>query len=100
MKVSLKKAFSIIDGRLTTNMDDVVDMMNYIFDEDFCTHQLPTATATLQLISPEWYKNGIDLINNIKHTNKTDNFEELMEIIDNNFSTHQIELFKLLTNKK
>jgi len=95
MKVSLKKAFSIIDGRLSTNMDDVVEMMNYIFDESFYTHQLPTALATLQLISPEWYKNGVDLINDIKYTNKTGNFEELMEIIDNNFSTHQIELFKI-----
>ena len=43
MKVSLKKAFSILDGRLSTEIGDVYEMLNYIFDQDFMTHQLPTA---------------------------------------------------------
>ena len=35
MKVSLKKAFSLLDGRLSTEIGDVYEMLNYIFDENF-----------------------------------------------------------------
>ena len=38
MKVTLKKAFSILDGRLATEIGDVYEMLNYIFDEDFMRH--------------------------------------------------------------
>jgi len=40
MKVSLKKAFSILDGRLSTEMGDVYLMLNYIFDEKFPTLEI------------------------------------------------------------
>ena len=37
MKVSLKTAFSILDGRLSTDIGDVYKMLNYIYDENFMT---------------------------------------------------------------
>lgn len=43
MRVSLKKAFTILDGRLSTKMDDVYEMLNFIFSENLYTHQIPTA---------------------------------------------------------
>jgi len=95
MKVSLKKAFSILDGRLSTEMGDVYEMLNYIFDASFFTHQLPTAMRTLQEKNPEWFQNGVNIINDIKRTNNTDDFAQLMELIDKGFPTYQIELGKI-----
>lgn len=95
MKVSLKKAFSILDGRLSTEIGDVYEMLNYIFDTNLFTHQLPTAMRTLQEKKPEWFQNGVNIINDIKRTNNTDDFDKLMELIDKCFPTCQIELEKI-----
>ena len=98
MKVSLKKAFSILDGRLSTEIGDVYEMLNYIFDTNFFTHQLPTAMRTLQKKNPEWFQNGVNIINDIKRTNNTNDFAQLMELIDKGFPTYQIELGKIDAN--
>lgn len=95
MKVSLKKAFSILDGRLSTEIGDVYEMLNYIFDANFFTHQLPSAMRTLQEKNPEWFQNGVNIINDIKRTNNTNDFTQLMELIDKGFPTYQIELGKI-----
>ena len=98
MKVSLKKAFSLLDGRLSTKIDDVYLMLNYIFDENFMTHQLPTAMRKLKEENPKWFSNGVSIINDIKKSNNTDDFKELMDLIDKGFPTLEIELGKLKSN--
>ncbi|HRH83557.1 MAG TPA: hypothetical protein PK210_04905 [Bacteroidia bacterium] len=95
MKVSLKKAFSLLDGRLSTEMEDVYEMLNYIFDAKFFTHQIPTAMKTLKDKNPEWFQNGVNIINDIKRTNNTDDFDQLMELINKSYPTYQIELDKI-----
>jgi hypothetical protein len=95
MKVSLKKAFSILDGRLSTKIEDVYEMLNYIFDENFMTHQLPIAIRKLNEVNPEWFQNAKNILNDVKRTNNTDDFEELMTLIDEGFPTYQIELGKV-----
>ena len=52
MRVSLKKAFSLLDGRLSTNIGDVYEMLNFIFDDNFFTHQLPRAMDKLKEVNP------------------------------------------------
>lgn len=95
MKVSLKIAFSILDGRLSTDVGNVYKMLNHIFDAKLMTHQLPVAMKELKRINPEWFKNGVGIINDIKRSNNTDNFEELMKLIDKGFPTYEIELGKV-----
>ena len=95
MKVSLKKAFSILDGRLSTEIGDVYEMLSYIFDTELYTHQLPTAMDVLQDKNPEWFQNGVNIINDIKRTNNTNDFEVLMELIDKGFPAYQLELGKI-----
>lgn len=95
MEVTLKKAFSIIDGRLSTKIEDVYEMLNYIYDTSFMTHQLPTAMRTLKKENPDWFKGMVDVLNDIKKTNKTNDFDELMLIIDESFPTHTFKLGKL-----
>lgn len=95
MKVSLKKAFSILDGRLSTEIGDVYEMLNYIFDDNFMTHQLPSAMRKLNEVNPEWFQNAKNILNDVKRTNNTDDFKELMTLIDKGFPTYQIELGKV-----
>lgn len=95
MKVSLKKAFSILDGRLSTDIGDVYEMLNYIFDDNLFTHQLPTAMRTIVAINPKWFQDGVNIINDIKRRNNTDDFNQLMEHIDREFSSYEIELDKI-----
>jgi len=95
MKVSLKKAFSLLDGRLSTDIGDVYEMLNYIFDENFMTHQLPTAMRELEKQNPEWFYKGVEIIENLKALRETDDFENLMAIIDTDYSDVEIELGKL-----
>ena len=95
MKVSLKKAFSLLDGRLSTEMDDIYQMLNFIYDDSIFTHQIPSAMKKLKELSPEWYSSGLRLLYFIKTDHKTDDFGELMKIIDEKYSDYEIELEKI-----
>ena len=95
MKVSLKTAFSILDGRLSTNMEDIYIMLNYIFSENLFTHNIPTALRKLKEVNPDWFKNGVEKLNLIKHIYNTNDFSELMKIIDSDYSNEEIELLKI-----
>ena len=95
MKVSLKESFTLLDGRLSTDISKVYKMLNYIFDASLLTHQLPVAMKKLKKVKPEWFKDGVQFIEKIKVDNGTNDFGELMEIIDSNFSTYEIKLEKI-----
>lgn len=95
MKVSLKKAFSLLDGRLSTEIGDVYEMLNYIFDENFMTHQLPTAMRRLRELNPGWFERGVFALDEIKRVIGTYDFKEMIKTIDNDFSHFEIELGKL-----
>ncbi|TDG34816.1 hypothetical protein EZJ43_16715 [Pedobacter changchengzhani] len=94
MKVSLKQFFSIGDGRLSTEIGDVYEMLNFIFDANFMTHQLPSAMRKLKEVNPDWFSNAVSIINDVKRTNNTNDFAELMNLIDKNFPTYEFELGK------
>lgn len=95
MKVTFKKAFSIIDGRISTKIDDVYEMLNFIFNGNLSTHQLPSAMYKLKLINPKWYNDAIMKLQYIKESNATNDFNELMNIIDSFFSDYEIEIFPI-----
>lgn len=95
MKVSLKKVFSLVDGRLSTEMTDVYEMLSYIFDGQVYTHEMLSRMKELDRILPDWYLNAIHIIDGIKHNNKTNDFDVLMEIIAEEYSDCEIELKKI-----
>ena len=95
MKVSLKKAFSILDGRLSTEMCDVYEMLNYIFDDNLMTHQLPTAMRKLEEVNPKWFSDSVNVIDEIKSIEETEDFNHLMKTIDFRYSDFEIELGKI-----
>ena len=95
MRVSLKKAFSLLDGRLSTEIGDVYEMLNYIFDDNLMTHQLPTAMRKLNEVNPKWFSDGVSVIDEIKAIESTDDFAHLMKTIDFGYSKFEIELGKV-----
>jgi len=73
--------FSLVDGRLSTNMDDVYNMLNHIFDDNFTTLALPMAMRKLKEINPEWFKEQKQILQTIKSVEDTDEFEALIVAI-------------------
>lgn len=92
MKVSLKKAFNLLDGRLSTEIGDVYEMLNFIFNTSFYTHELPEAMRKLMDLNPIWFSEGVYLLGAIKEEYDTDDFLELMRIINDNYSDTFIEI--------
>lgn len=66
MKITLLQLFNVVDWRLATTIDDVYSILNYIFDENFMTHELPWALKVLQEKRPEWFVDAESKINLIK----------------------------------
>ena len=97
MKVSLEKAFSILDGRLSTKIEDVYEMLNYIYDTSFFTHQLPSAMRKLQEVNPDWFSAGVAHLEEIRSIVGTNDFEPLINYIKENYSSpdYDIELGRI-----
>jgi len=74
MKVTLKQAFSLLDGRLSTKIGDVYEMLNYIFSTSFMTHEIPNAMRKLIELNPEWFSEGKKILETIKSRHSTDDF--------------------------
>lgn len=95
MEVTLKQFFTLGDGRVSTDIGDVYAMLNYIFDDNLMTHQIPDAMRKIAEVNPDWFSKHVSIIDDIKRTNNTDDFNELMTVIDNSFSTYTVELGKI-----
>ncbi len=95
MNVTLKQAFCLLDGRLSTSMDDVHNMLNFIFSANLYTHQLPAALDKLKEENPKWFSDGVLVIESIKHEIGTDDFQRLMDIIDDKYSSFIVKIEKL-----
>ena len=95
MEISLKQAFSLLDGRLSTSMQDVHEMLDYIFSDELFTHQLPSAMKKIKEVNPPWFAAGVSVLDAIKEANNTDDFEALMKIIDKGFLNYTIKLGKI-----
>lgn len=51
---TLKQLFTMADGRLTTDIGDVYEILNHVTDDNLMTHHLPVALEYLNLKSPKW----------------------------------------------
>lgn len=95
MKVSLKQIFSIVDGRLSTEMADVYKMLDFVFNKTHLTHQLPQSLEKLRQARPVWYVDAENKINEIKARNITSDFKEIMKIIDTSFKDVYFNITKI-----
>lgn len=93
-KFNLLQLFSLVDGRLSTTMDDVYSMLNHICDdESLMTHHLPVAMNYIKEKNPTWFsivKNTYDTLG----CNKETDFKECVKIIESNNETINIPQLK------
>lgn len=71
---TILQLFSLTDGRMSTNIDDIYDMLNHICDTELMTHHLPVAFNYLKLKNPIWFKEQSRIIKTFVEKGNT--FEE------------------------
>ena len=82
----LKQLFSIVDGRLSTNISDIQSIFGVYCGRIVFTHELPELIDEVKSAKPDWYMQAKALIDYIKWRNYTDDFVKLMDILDKDFS--------------
>lgn len=80
---SLVQLFSLVDGRLSTNMNDVYDMLNHITNSDLTTIALPIAYERLKSINPQWFQDVQNIYNTLGISKDRD-FQECIGILNRN----------------
>lgn len=103
---TLLQLFSLADGRLSTEMGDVYEMLNHICDEDLMTHHLPVACDYVKEKAPKWYLEIKTKLNTIgvqcpvksevtgKPERNHDQFLWFMEYINKHNETYDIPQLK------
>ena len=80
-KFTLLQLFKVVDGRLSTNIDDVYDILNHVFNTSVWTHQIPAYMNKLKAARPLWFvviESELDTLKRIHG----DDFKTLMRVID------------------
>lgn len=92
-KFTTTQLFSLVDGRLSTNMGDVVKMLNHICDTELMTHHLPIAMDYLKAKNPSWYS---DLKSNFQQSGIVESkpFEEALHRTESISIVHEIPQLK------
>ncbi len=91
-KYSLKQLFSLVDGRLSTKMEDVYDMLNHICNESLYTHHLPVAMRFIKELptQPDWWPKVEAEIATASQAVGSNEFQPLMDYIDQHNTTYEI----------
>ena len=79
-KFTLLQLFNVVDGRLSTNIDDVYDILNHVFNTSVWTHQIPAYMNKLKASRPLWFvviESELDTLKRIHG----DDFKTLMKVI-------------------
>lgn len=79
---SFKQLFSVVDGRMSTNIDDIYDILNHVTGESLMTHHLPVALDYLKSKTPLWLQDCTKRLDAMKSEHGND-FLTLMGVIDN-----------------
>ena len=82
----IKQLFSIVDGRLSTSISDIQEILGVYCGRIVFTHEIPELIDDVKSAKPDWYMQAKGLIDYIKWRNYTDNFGKLMDILDKDFS--------------
>jgi GTP-binding protein EngB required for normal cell division len=83
MRATLKQMFSIVDGRLATEMQDVYSVLDAAMGQDLTTLALPWAMDKVKEARPSWYVDAEKMINQAKEK-VGDDFEAILSYVDAN----------------
>ncbi|MEG1009106.1 MAG: hypothetical protein RSE41_00240 [Clostridia bacterium] len=105
MKVTLKQLFNLTDGRLYTSMEDIYEMLGYIFSENFFTHEIHIAFDRLKEENPAWFVNAMKLTEKIKYEIPVPigydkvRYEDIVNHLDKMYSDVTFEIEKIIFKK-
>ena len=85
-KFNLLQLFSLVDGRLSTSMGDVYDMINHITDEELMTHHLPVAMNYIREKNPKWFQELTQRLLTIKASLQSNTFETVIGAIKDKYN--------------
>lgn len=89
-KFTMLQLFSILDGRLSTEIGDVYEMLNHITGDSLMTHHLPVAMDYLKEVNPKWFQELKAELEGIKKLCGND-FQTCMNVIKESYNTeHEI----------
>ena len=95
-KFTLLQLFSLVDGRISCDMDDINNMLNHISDYVLLRHQMITVLVFLEKSDkPKWFKEVEEKINQIKEICKSNDFEVLIDYIKKNHKNDTFEIQQL-----
>ena len=86
-RFTLKQLFSIVDGRLSTKMEDVYSILNIVADYSLSTIGLTVVMEHLESVRPKWFIEAEKDLNKIKDINGND-FNKLMNVLDSENKTY------------
>jgi hypothetical protein len=94
-KFTLLQLFSLVDGRLSTKIEDVYDMLNHICDTQLMTHHLPVAMNYLKEKNPKWFQEISLDIEELRMIVDGNDFEKLMVLIKTEPNNKKIDIPQL-----
>jgi hypothetical protein len=86
---TLKQLYSLVDGRLSTNMDDVYDMLNHICNDSLRTHEVPPAMKYLRMKNPKWMA-GVEMALRNVGAGRDVEFKEAMIVFEKHNPMYEI----------
>jgi len=92
-KFSLLQLFSLVDGRLSTSIDDVYEMLNHICDDNLMTHHLPVAVKYLKEKNPAWLQQAKAQLESLD-IYKEKEFGECFAIVNDNNTMYDVPQLK------
>ena len=87
---TLLQLFSIVDGRLAKTMDDVYDILGWIFNDNLSTISLCFAAEYLRKNKPEWYfkvEEELALVDEICYTR---DYDTMISYIENHNRVYDV----------
>ena len=86
---TLKQMFSIVDGRLSTGMDDVYKILSIAAGETLMTTALPIVMTVIARKQPKWYIDALNDLDAIKVKIGND-FDAIMKHLDTVNNTYEV----------
>ncbi len=84
---TLLQLFSLADGRLSTSMEDVSNMLEHICDAELMTHHLPVAMDYVKNKNPQWLQDVKAKLESIKNIHRAvDIFEATIHLIKEQYN--------------
>lgn len=80
-KFTLIQLFSVVDGRLATEIGDVYEVLNHVCDDNLMTHHLPVASDYVNAKNPEWLQEVKTVIEYIIKVAGSNEFEDLLPLL-------------------